>query len=105
MLKGKTIQNVGESTHNTSYSLKPSKSITPVTAVTENCTKETSTLQKAKTIAPVTELEFNKTVIQIENPNEIITRTNNIRYSLNDLKMKFPGLNSTVRNSKKCHFI
>ncbi len=94
MLKGKTIQNVGESTHNTSYSLKPSKSITPVTAVTENCTKETSTLQKAKTIAPVTELEFNKTVIQIEKPNEIITRTNNIRYSLNDLKMKFPGFNA-----------
>ena len=94
MLKGKTIQNVGESIHNTSYSLKPSKSITSVTAETENCTKETSMLQKAKTIATVTELDFNKTVIQIEKPNEIIQQNNNIRYSLNYLKMKFPGFNA-----------
>ena len=94
MLKGKTIQNVGESIHNTSYSLKPSKSITSVTAVTENCTKETSMLQKAKTIATVTELDFNKTVIQIEKPNEIIQQNKNIRYSVDLLKSKFPGFNA-----------
>ena len=97
MLKGKTILNVGESTHNTSYSsnsLKPSKSITSLTAETENCTKETSMLQKAKTIATVTELDFNKTVIQIEKPNEIIQQNKNIRYSVDLLKSKFPGFNA-----------
>jgi hypothetical protein len=94
VLKGKTIQTVSDTSYS-SNSLKPSKSITPVTEVTENCTKETSMLKKAKTITQVTELEFNKTVIQNQTtPNDVIKIIQNIRYPLNYLKIKFPGFNS-----------
>jgi hypothetical protein len=103
MLKGKTIlsdieqfgikSTVVSSTANTpnTTSLKPKKIINETSSVEPIY----SLIKTSKIISPVTELEFDKTIIQNERTsNEIITRTQNIRYTLEELKTRFPGYNS-----------
>lgn len=82
MLKGKTITSNTEKC----YKLEVRKTIE-----TNN-----QMLHSSKTIASVSELDFQKTTIRNElcnKQNEIIPITKNIRLSINFLKQKFPGFN------------
>lgn len=105
MLKGKTIQTIQSEIEQ--FGIK--STIVPIVPVAPNSTSlkpkkiinETSGLEPihsliktSKIISPVSELELDKAIIQNETtPNEVIKITQNIRYSLNELKIKFPGYN------------
>ena len=105
MLKGKTIQAQSEieqyeikSTiasvvpNSTSLMSKEPKKIINETSGIEPIY---SVIKTSKIISPVSELEFDKTIIQNERTsNEIVNRTQNIRYTLEELKTRFPGYNA-----------
>ena len=102
MLKGKTIQTIQSEIeqfgikHNIVSVAPNSTSLKPKKIINETSDLEPihSLIKTSKIISPVSELEFDKTIIQNERiSNEIITRTQNIRYSIEELKSKFPGYN------------
>ena len=101
MLKGKTIQTQSEIEqfgikHNIVSVAPNSTSLKPKKIINETSGPEPihSLIKTSKVISTVSELEFDKTIIQNERiSNEIITRTQNIRYSIEELKSKFPGYN------------
>jgi hypothetical protein len=102
MLKGKTIESVlsnidsygirNNTISSAPSSLKP-KLISNECPGVEPIFNTPSPLKPKKVIGTVTELEFEKTVIQTIRPEEtvIISRTQNIRYSQEELKSRFPG--------------
>lgn len=81
MLKGKTIQSSAP------VSLKPKLIANECSGV-----EPIYNYLKPKIIKSCSELEFDKTVIKNESVStEIIQKTQNIRYSLEELKSRFPG--------------
>lgn len=108
MLKGKTIQAIQSEVeqfgikHKTIISSSPNTTtLTPkiiinsATGVEPFYSSVNSLIELSKTILPANELELDKKVIQVicSEETEIITRTQNIRYSIEELKSKFPGYN------------
>ncbi len=102
MLKGKTIQTIQSEIeqhgikHNIVSVAPNSTSLKPKKIINETSGLEPiySLIKTSKIISPVSELELDKTIIQNETTrNDVIKITQNIRYSLTDLKIKFPGYN------------
>ena len=100
MLKGKTIQTMQSEIEQ--FGIKQNiVSNSPTSLKPRTIINETSSVEpfynslKQKIISSVSELEFDKTTIQNEiTSNEIINRTQNIRYLLEELKSKFQGFNT-----------
>lgn len=104
LLKGKTIPNVQtaqnisdeintfgirNTTQTSAPTLMPKKIVNACASV-----EPIHNIKSTKIISTLSELEFDKTIIKNEKiPNEIVKRTKNLRYNLNELKEKFPEHN------------
>ncbi len=107
MIKGRTIQTIQSeierfgskssiiSSSSGSVILNSKKIISSTAGVDPTYSTVLPKIKSSKVISSINELELEKTVIKnIKVQNEVINKTQNIRYNINELKLKFPGYNA-----------